>query len=88
MHRLLCAFTKSCFLSAGTKDAEEGYIYITLCKLGTCSFFSSSADFFENKLFFKKSFKNIIRVPNDWDPYQDRPDLDPICLHNCYLGKS
>ena len=44
----------------------------------------SSADFFQNQLFQKESFRNSIRVPNDLDPDQDRlcvgPDLVPNCL--------
>ena len=44
----------------------------------------ASADFFQNKLFQKKSFRNTIRVSNNLDPDQDRhfvgPDLGLNCL--------
>ena len=42
----------------------------------------ASADFFQNKLLKKNSFRNTIRVSKDVDPYQDPcPDLDPNCFH-------
>ena len=44
----------------------------------------SSADFLQNELFSKISFRNTIRVSNSLDTDQDRhsvgPDLDPNCL--------
>ena len=44
----------------------------------------SSADFFQNELFSKNSFKNTIRVSKSLDPDQARysvgPDLGPNCL--------
>ena len=44
----------------------------------------SSADFFQNELFSKNSFKNTIRVSKSLDPEQARysvgPDLGPNCL--------
>ena len=44
----------------------------------------SSADFFQNLLFSKNSFRNTISVSNGLDPDQDRhfvsPDLGPNCL--------
>ena len=47
--------------------------------------FWSSAEFFQNKFFQKKSFRNTIRVSNSSDPDQARhyvgPDLGPNCLH-------
>ena len=46
--------------------------------------FVSSADFFQNYFFRKKSFRNTIRVSNSLDPDQARrfvgPDLGPKCL--------
>ena len=43
----------------------------------------SSADFLQNELFSKNSFRNTIRVSNSLDTDQDRrsvgPDLDPNC---------
>ena len=44
----------------------------------------SSADFFQNKLFPKKSFRNTMTVSKGLYPDQDqpyvRPDLGPNCL--------
>ena len=86
MRGLVCAFVvrmlqSHVFTQRGPNDAEEGHIHLTLCKLGIF------------KILFLVAlllFQNIIRVPNYWDPYQDRrfvgPDLDPICLHNGYQG--
>ena len=37
----------------------------------------SSADFFQNKLFIKKSFRNTVRLSKGLDPDQDQRDLDP-----------
>ena len=57
---------------------------LTICLLGNFSCFLSSADFFQNQLFFKNSFRNTIRVSNSLDPDQARhfvgPDLGPNCL--------
>ena len=43
-----------------------------------------SADFFQNQLFLKNSFRNTIRVSNSLEPDQARhfvgPDLGPNCL--------
>ena len=39
--------------------------------------FMSSADFFQNQLFKKGSFRNIIRVQNSLDPDQDRHNVGP-----------
>ena len=47
-------------------------------------FSMSAADFFENLLFQKNSFRNTFRVSNRLDQDQDRhfvgPDLGPNCL--------
>ena len=52
--------------------------------LGIFHAFLSSADFFQNKLFEKKNFRNITKVSNSLDPDQDQrfvgPDLGPNCL--------
>ena len=44
----------------------------------------SAADFFQNQLISKTSFKNTIRLSNTLDPDQARhfvvPDLGPNCL--------
>ena len=44
----------------------------------------SSADFFRNSFFEKKSFRHTIRMSNSLDPDQARrfvgPDLGPKCL--------
>ena len=54
---------------------------LTHCILGN---FLSSADFFQNQLFEKNSFRNTIRMSNSLDPDQARrfvePDLGPNCL--------
>ena len=46
--------------------------------------FFSSANFFQNQIFFKKSFRNTIRVSKSLDPDQARhfvmPDLGLNCL--------
>ena len=54
------------------------------CTLGNFACFLSSLDFFLKINFFKKSFRNTIRVSNSLDPDQDQnfvgPDLGPNCL--------
>ena len=46
--------------------------------------FFSSADFFQNQLFLKNSFRNTMGVSNSLDPDQARhlvgPDLGPNCF--------
>ena len=46
--------------------------------------FTLHADFFQNQLFTKNSFRNTIRIPNSLDPDQARhfvgPGLGPNCL--------
>ena len=58
--------------------------HLILCMLGDFSCFLSSADFFLNELFFKKSFRSTMRVSNSFDLDQDRrpvgPDRGPKCL--------
>ena len=55
-------------------------------------FFLSSADFFQNQLFRKISFRNNIRVSNSLDPDQARylfgPDLGPNCLQRLSAVKA
>ena len=46
--------------------------FLTLCLLGNFSCFLLFVDFFQNKPFLKKSFRNIIRVSNSLDPDQAR----------------
>ena len=57
--------------------------FLTLCMLGN---FSCPLLTFFRINFFKKSFRNIIRVPNSIDSDQDRhpvsPDLGPNCLQS------
>ena len=52
--------------------------------LGSFSCFCSRLLTFLKIIFFKKSFRNTIRVPNGLDPDQDQhsvsPDLGPNCL--------
>ena len=48
-----------------------------LCILGNYECFLSSADFFQNQLFLKNSFRNIIRVSNSLDPDQARQNVWP-----------
>ena len=47
-------------------------------------FFLSSADFYQNLLFQRNSFRNTIRMANSLDPDQAQdsvgPDLGPYCL--------
>ena len=49
----------------------------------------SSADLFSKLTVSNKLFRNIIRVPNRYDPGQDRrfvgPDLDPNCLQRRFF---
>ena len=51
--------------------------HLTLCMLGNFS----STDFFQNLIFSKNSFRNIIKMSNALCPDQDRhfvgPDLSP-----------
>ena len=51
----------------------------------------SSADFFQNQLFPKTSFRITIRESNSSDPDQDQhcvgPDLGPNCLQRLSAGK-
>ena len=54
------------------------------CFVGYLHAVLSSADFFQNKLFLKNSFRDAIRVSNSLDPDQAQrfvgSDLDPNCL--------
>ena len=43
-------------------------------------FFLPSADFFQNKLFEKKSFRNTIRMSNSLDLIRPDDGLGPNCL--------
>ena len=50
-------------------DPHFGPMHLTLCMLGNFScFYCSSADFFSKLSFFKKSFKETIRVSNGFNP--------------------
>ena len=49
---------------------------------------SSSADFFQNYLFKKKSFRNTVRVSNSLDSDQDRHFVGPDLGSNCLLRLS
>ena len=40
-------------------------------------FFMSAADFFLNHFFFKRNFRNTIRVPNSLDPDQTQHFVGP-----------
>ena len=58
---------------------------LTLCIMGNCLCFLSSAVFFFKKQLFRKNyFRKTIRVSNSLDPDQVRhfvgPGLDPNCL--------
>ena len=65
----------------------SGLIWVqTVCKVYLVNFhaFLLSAEFFQNQIFLKNSFRNIIRVSNSLDPDQAQcfvgPDLCPNCL--------
>ena len=59
---------------------------ITIGILVNCVCFLSSADFFQNNLFLKKSFSITIRVSNGLDPEQARPFVGPDLDPNCFRG--
>ena len=52
---------------------------LTLCLLGNFACFLSSADFFRNHLFLKKSFRNTIRVLNSLDLDQALSSVQVVC---------
>ena len=43
----------------------------------------SSADFFQNFIFFKKSFRSTIRVSNSLNQDQDQRSVSPDLVPNC-----
>ena len=54
--------------------------------LGNCTCFLSAADCFQNKLFSKYSFRNIIRVSQRLDPDQARQMLGMIWVQTVCKG--
>ena len=75
----------SCAMLCKTLFHLQACVLLTLCMLGNfVCFFLSSLDFFFKINFFKKKFRNTIRVSNSLDPDQARhfvgPDLGPNCL--------
>ena len=78
---------QSCFHQVSAVSCESYLTTIakTLCLQGNFACFLSTADFFQNHIFFLKNyFMNTIRVSNILDPYQAqrfvRPDLGPNLL--------
>ena len=65
-------------------------LYLSICMLGNCSCFFSSADFLQNKVFKNKPPRTIIRVSNSLDPDQDGHSVglhvDSKCLQKA-IGK-
>ena len=56
--------------AARKKNTALDHASLTLCPLGIFSYFLSSADFVQNQLFSKKSFRNTFGVSNSLNPDQ------------------
>ena len=72
------------FCSLGIICKNYSQTWLTHCLLGNFSCFFVVCWFFSKLFFWKKSFRNTIRMSNSMDPDQARrfvgPDLGPNCL--------
>ena len=70
------------YFNAICENKIHAKLVLTLCMLGIVMLLMSSADIFKIN-FFKKSFRNTIRVSNGLDPDQDRRSVGPDLGRNC-----